>query len=164
MGNCIPEISADTVMIYERLVAAKTGEEITKAELDGVIGRRVPSSMLTTARRKALSDNQIVFGTIRGVGIRRMDDSEVVNSSAASFHSIQRATRREARRLSAIRFEGLPDNMKVKHSAAAAALAMINKIAAPQQVKVLESKAADGMRKLSMIQAIDAIRESEGAL
>lgn len=161
MANCIPEISADTVMIYEKLITADVGQEITYKELDRVIGREVPYSMLATARHKALVENRIVFATVRKIGLKRLDDQEIVRNSTACFRAIQNTAKRERSRLSSVEFESLPKEMKVKHSATAAALAMINEIASPKKLKVLEGKTSDGMRRLSMMQTLDAIRESE---
>jgi len=163
MASCIPEISVDTVIIYEHLTMMKPGEIVTYSDLAKYIGRSVPSSMLVTARKKALSDNHMVFGTIRLVGLKLLSDIEIVKNAPATFRTIQNATRREAKRLAAVVFETLGNPEKIKHSASSAALAVINRLATPKQVEVLELKAADGMRKLSMMQALDAIREAEGA-
>jgi hypothetical protein len=164
--SCIPEISVDTVMVYERLIAAKVDEVITYADLAKTIGRQVPYSMLSTARHKAMVEKRIVFATIHKVGIKRLADSDIVTLSTASFRSIQNTTRRERSRLSSVEFDTLPRELKVKHSATAAALAMIHEVASKKQLKVLEDKtdSADGLRRLSMMQALDAIRTAENPL
>lgn len=163
MANCIPEISADTILIYEKLTKTAIGETITYQDLAQVIRRTPNAGMIRTARKKAQSEDRIVFGTIRGVGIRRLAGNEVVTNSAATFSHIQRTAKREKARLSSVEFESLSKELKIKHSASAAALAVIHEIAAPKQIRALESKSSE-LQKLSMIQTIDAIRESEGGL
>jgi len=168
MTNCIQELSADTILLYNKLITIETDKEITYEELSKVIKRDIRHNgnivLLNTARKKAMKDDNIVFGTIRNRGLKRLSDTEIVDNSSASFLSIQRATKRESRKLIAVDFQTLPQDKKIKHSASAAALAVIHEMAAPKQIKVIENKIKDSNAKLSMIQTIDAIREAEGGL
>ena len=164
MGNCIQEISADTLFIYERLQKTQIGEEVTYDELSKLIGRKVAPGMLVTARKKAMNDDQIVFGTIRNKGLKRLADSEVVSTAKATFLGIQRTTKRERRRLSSVKYEMLSKGEQGRHNGYAAALAMINEAAAPKQLAALEDTAVKNAQKLSMIQTIDAFREAEGGI
>lgn len=159
MNQCIPEISVDTRMIIAKLQECKIGEIITYEDLDKTIGRKTPPGILNTARKRVLSDNQIVFGTIRKVGFKRLSDSEIVDNSASTFNSIQRATKRERKKLISVDFENLSSSSKIKHSATAATLAVINEIAKPKEQLKLESKiSTNANQKLSMIQALEAFK------
>jgi len=155
MNSCIQEISVDTQFIIKKLSTCKIGDVITYEELAKEIKRKVPNGILVTARKRLLTDERMVFGTIRKVGLKRLSDSEIVNTSTAALGSIQRATKREKKRLVSVDFENLPSNMKIKHSAIAATLAVVNEITKEKKQNRLESSISNENQKLSMVQTIE---------
>ena len=77
----INEVSADTLALYEALKDITIDGMITYANLSDLIGRDVQSEAigsLTTARRMCQREDQIVFSPVRGVGLKRLDDSGIV--------------------------------------------------------------------------------------
>ena len=164
MATCIADISVDTLLVYDRLKKVLIGETITYSEIDQAIGRIHSYGMLYTAKKKLQKEDSIVFSTIRGVGIKRLADADIVNSSSMSFDKIKRATTRERGRLQAVDYNILSQDLKIKHSASAAILAVINNIAKGKQIKAVENKMAESNNRLSMMQTIDVIKASNGAL
>ena len=97
MNKPIPLISLESDLLYRRLTTAEVGEEITYSELSALIGRDVQDAgagNLATARNKALNQNQIVFGTIRNVGIVRLDDAGRLGATKAHINRSRRIVRK----------------------------------------------------------------------
>lgn len=155
------ESSANTQMVYERLKKAEIAEVITYVDFEKCIGQPLKRGMLTWARKTALRENQMVFGTVWKVGLQRLDDLQIIMNAGASFKHIQKASIREKDKISSVAFEKLDIPMKIKHSATAAALAMIHAAASQRTILELEDRAKEREQKLSMMQAIDAFREAE---
>ena len=73
-------MSADSRLIYQRLVECTAGEVVTHEELSKIVGRKVDGSFgpLHTARRACRREKQIVFDAVMGVGLKCLTDVEKV--------------------------------------------------------------------------------------
>lgn len=113
------EINVDARVILARLKAAKVGDIITYAELSELVGRDVQKAnryILEAARRWAKKE-RIVFGTVTGEGIQRLDDAGKVRVGSGMIDKIRRTSRRAAQTLAAVEsFNDLPNDMKIQHN------------------------------------------------
>lgn len=90
-------VSYDTIISYSS-ISAELGRPLDK--LRGAI----------SSARRILENEKIVFAVERGIGLRRLSDSEVVKSSEQMKASIRRAAHRGSRRLDAVAAPELLDN------------------------------------------------------
>ena len=97
MDRTIPELSIDSKMLYDRLIKAEVGAVIPYRELTEVISRDVQGPArgnMNTARHRALRHNGMVFEAVWKVGLKRLNDTEVVAVGEASLGRIRRVARR----------------------------------------------------------------------
>ena len=120
--------SADTKILESVLGEANVGDLITYETMSKSIGRDVrlfalPS--LRSARQGLLKTKQIVFGVENGVGYRRLDDSQIVDSTEADRRRMKRAANRSIRKLSVVDFDNLTPEKKKQHVVASAQIGAI---------------------------------------
>lgn len=122
------EKSADTKILESALAEAKVGDLITYEALSRAIGRDVrqfalPS--LRSARHGLLKSKNMVFGVETGVGYRRLDDSQIVDSTESDRQKMKRAANRSIKKLGVVNFDKLPPEKKKQHTVAAAQMGAI---------------------------------------
>lgn len=158
-SKVFPKISLDSQMLYDRLAEAKPGETISYAELTDLIGRDVQTEAygcLATARRKARNHNRKVFGTLAKVGLKCLEDAEIVDSGYRSLTTVKRRARDGLKKLICLQdYNGLADHMKVKHNAVAAILMVANRMTTPKKVAALETVVSEKMQKLTFTQTLE---------
>ena len=135
------EKSADTKVIESRLKEAKVGDLITYDELSRILGRDVREfayGALTSAR-KAMLASGVVFGTESKVGIKRLDDLQIINSTESDRKRLQRIGKHSLRKLSAVKFENLTEESKRKHTTMAAQMGAIAMFASKSTTARIET-------------------------
>lgn len=138
----IHEKSADTKVLENVLSEAKVGDLVTYEQLSAAIGRDVRAFALPSlgsARRCLLNTKSMVFGTERGVGVRRLNDSEIVSTTEDDRRRIHRATTRSLRKLSVVKYSGLTNEDKRRHTVAAAQIGAIAMFASKNSEKKIAS-------------------------
>jgi len=159
MTTAIHKISIDSQMLYERLQQAQPGDIITYDELNILIGRDVQReayNCLFTARTKARSLNRLAFGVIPNLGLKCLEDVEVVATGYDYLQSIRRKARSGFKTLICLNdYQSLPENIKHKHNAVATLLAFAMKVTAPKKITALEGIIAEKMQKLTFKQTLE---------
>lgn len=144
MTKAIPELSIEARLLTERLKKAEVGEVIPYSELSEVAGRTIQGaarSSLYTAMKRCLNSEGYVFGTVRGVGVKRLSDKEIIGIGDKALPHIRRTAKRAARKMSMVEnYEGLEHEDKVRHNAMISALGMMAHVANEKQIKKLEDK------------------------
>lgn len=139
----IGEASLEAQLLHERLSKADFGEEITYAELSEVAGRNVQTTAfaaLQTARRRCENQNQIVFGVIRGIGLRRLLNEEIPQSAQNNIDHIRRTAKRTARRLACVDYNALPRQLQNEHNTKLSILGALTELSKPSGGKLLEQR------------------------
>ena len=134
--------SNDTKILESVLEQAKVGDLITYAELSKAIGRDVrkfAQPSLCSARRGLQRDKQMVFGVETNVGLKRLNDEEIVVSSEADRRRMKRAATRSLKKLSVVNFSGLSDEAKKQHIVASAQLGAIEMFSGKNAMKKIEA-------------------------
>lgn len=150
-----PQITAsiDARMIYERLEKAAVGEVVTYAELTALIGSDVQTSArgyMDTARRIAHRDKNMVFASVHGVGLKRLDDMEKVKTGEGYLNKIRRTARRAARVVVSVdNYDALPNDLKVKHNAYASMFGAVAQFSGRGTQKRLEGAVQAAGQKIS---------------
>jgi hypothetical protein len=72
-------VSAEVRRLADRFAEVSPGETITHKQMSSVVGRDVLSArnLITQARKLAMAESNIVFDSVRTVGIRRLRADEI---------------------------------------------------------------------------------------
>lgn len=143
--------SIDSRQIADRLGQLRPGEHVTYEELSRLIGRdvrRFAISCLATAIRQHLREG-VVFAALRGQGIKRLDDAELVGVGDRSLNHIRRHARKSAHKLASFRdFDALPKDDKARVLAMQSALGAVLMFSKPEAIRRLQSGVQKSMKEL----------------
>jgi len=160
MAKGIEELSIDSRTLYEKLIEVPEGETITYPDLSQTINRDVQSvayGNLHTARRMAQKDNQITFGTVRGVGLKRLSQEETVSTSEHFIKRIRRTARNGIRQVSSISdFDAMPNEARVKHNTAMSVLGAMYAFTKPGSIKRIENRVQQVQKELPIGKTLEA--------
>lgn len=161
----IHALSIDSKLLYERLRAVAVGDVILYAELTGILSLDVQGKArgaLHTARRMARDKDCCVFSVIRGVGLKRLSDSETVQSGDRFVRTIGRTASRGMKQIQAMKeggYEALPNQDKIKFNLYASALGAIGAAVRPQRMRRLETRVAESNAQLAMAKTLEAFKD-----
>ena len=138
------EMSIDTRLLHDRLKAANVGDVVGYEEMDRILGRDVRGDAygsLHSARRRLQKNDQIVFGTVHKVGLKRLNDVEIVASAEAEIDGLRRRARRAGERVTCVQnFAGMPAESQIKHNASLSLFGAVSAITNSKRVKRLEER------------------------
>lgn len=140
----VGQVSVDSLMLARRLRAADVGETISYDEMNALIRRDVRGAAeyaLKTARKIALRDNQIVFGTVTGVGIKRLSDDEITSEPKRMFQRIRRAANRTVQVVACADPSKVSPDKQREISAALSIAGTIALFASPKSITAAEAMA-----------------------
>jgi hypothetical protein len=133
--------SIDTTLLAERLSKLGENEVVEYQELSSLIKRDVTGparASLMSAIHVVLAEHKIVIGTIRKVGVKRLNAADSVDAASASVGKIHREAKRGAKRIEAVKYEELNQGGKLKHNATAAVLAALHEGTTTRRIKSVE--------------------------
>lgn len=154
------EMSIDTRMLYDLLKKAAVGEVVSFTRMSEVLGRQVEGATgnVQSALHR-LEGEGIAFANVRGTGYQRMNDVEVVNTAEEAREAIKRKAKRAAKRLTCVQnFDGLANELKIKHNAALSGFGAIASIMSPGRMKVLEDQVARAGAQLPLAKTLEAFK------
>jgi hypothetical protein len=144
MTKTIPEMAMETRMLRDRLAKSNIGDVITYSELSDLIGQQVQDRSrghLNSAVKSLLTERQMVFGTIRTVGLKRLSDGEIVAVGDEILPRIRRMAKRATQKLLAVAdFNSLTNDQKVRHNAVVSSLATVSFFSKEARVKEIEKQ------------------------
>ena len=153
------ELSVDTRLLYQRLKETHIGDQVSYDELSELIGRDVRNgahSNLQSARNRCMKHDGIVFGTIRTVGLKRLNDTEIVETAEEQINRIRRASRRAAKTLAQVRdFAAMPEEAQTKHNASLSLFGAVAKITQTSQVQKLEKHVGEAQKQLPLAKTLE---------
>lgn len=144
------EKSKDTQLLESALKEVKVGETITYDQLSKAIGRNVREHAYPALRtaRQGLVKSGIVFGVEENVGLTRLNDKGIVESTEQDRKAISRRTRKTLEKLSVAKFENLDEETKRKHIAVSAQMGALQMFATKTATKKIESKVGNDSKVL----------------
>jgi hypothetical protein len=159
--------SIDTNALADRLLAVPVGEVIPYAELSAEVGLDVRSgggkSRLRSARHRLQREKSAVFGTVAGVGLRRLNDEQIVEAGSGYVDRVRRTARRGAKLVTAVAdFGALPQHAKARHNAQLSVFAAIEAVSASRTVNRLAAGETSA-RPLPIAATLEAFRGLVGA-
>ena len=155
------ELSADTALLYARLKRLAPSETASYEDLSEVIGRDVRNgarSNLGSAMRRALTNDGIVLASVRKVGVKRLDDPEIVSTGDAAISRIRRSTRRAARKLAATDFDRLGDADKISHNTFISILGALHDSTKPSSVERVRIEVKTAGQRLPLAKTLAAFQ------
>lgn len=161
MKKTIPEISIDSKLLYDRLKTLEPETFVSYEELSAVIGRDVQQSAygnLTTAVKKALTEDHIVLAPVRGKGIKRLTDCEIVSTSDRHFEHVRRTSRKQVRKLGAVDYEQLSKEDKIKHNTNIAIIGLFNHVTSSPAIRKLEESVEKAQAPLAIGKTLEVFR------
>ena len=133
----------DRLVIEEALRAASVGVTVTYHSLGVLLGRDVREhcrGALTGARNSLLKDDKYVFSPIPNVGLKRMNDSEIVQDSESDFAKTRRTVSRSMRKLASVEYDKLSQEDQLRHCAYATQAAVIREMSSKKATKRIAGK------------------------
>jgi len=153
------QISAQTTALIERLRECSIGETITYASLSDSIGEDVQRKRhYLTSALKSLLDDGVIFGTVTGKGIKRLEAAELPAIGDKSILHIRRTARRTRKRLAiASRMNDVPNDVRIAINAKSAVLGVIEHVSTRKAVEVAIEKVKEGDVTVPPMKVIEAL-------
>lgn len=136
------EKSSDTKIIESVLRGSSVGDTISYEDLSKAIGRDVREfayCAMRTARRTLLKEG-MVFGVESGVGLVRLNDSQIIKTTDSDRARLRRIGRHSLRKLEVVKYDSLTPEEKRKHTVASAQMGVIEMFASKSTASRIESK------------------------
>lgn len=149
MKNPIFVMSADTRILRDELARVPIGNTIEHAALSKLIGKPIDggTACLRSAVNSLLRHEGMVFAAIRSVGLKRLNDSEIIQHADQDADKIRRGARRSVMRLTSIKdYDGLTAKEKLAHTSRLSIFTAVASFTTDKSLKKLEA-AADGTRR-----------------
>lgn len=153
------EMSADARLLRQRLAAVKIGESVTYADLSREISKPVDGAFpaLQTARRSLLNNDGYVFAVIRGEGLKRLSDEEIVAASDQDVNRIRRTAKKGARKLASVQDYGAMSNAsQLRHTTRLSVMTAVAHMASSKGIEKLEEPAKGRAKELPISETLAA--------
>lgn len=137
------QMSADAHSISKHLQSTQIGQTVTYEELSKIIGRDIKKeakSALYTALKHLQKESRFVFGTIKGEGIKRLDNAEIVSLSDKARNAIRRTARRTVKKIVCADYDKLTNEFKIKHNAAISVFGVMTELTFDKSMRKIEQK------------------------
>lgn len=150
--------SSDTQALVRLLSSATVGQLITWKALSEMLGHRAdpggPGYPSTLSARKVLErDYQIAFEAEPTLGLRRLENVEIVQSGDRFISRARRAVKRGILRLTCVDFAKLPRARQVEHNAKVSAMSAIAELGSQKAISRIERSIADSNAALPAAKA-----------
>jgi hypothetical protein len=132
MENPSFQASTDSKILASVLQESKPGDVVSYKALSAAIGRDVQSTAkpaLDTARRIVQREKRMVFDAVRGEGLKRLTDSEIVDLADKTRDGVRRATRRTVKKMVCVDYEAMPKEKQTKHNTAISLFGVLSELA-----------------------------------
>lgn len=152
------KITHETALLAKHLEQLQVGDVATYEELNAVVFGNVRGGNkgnLAAARKILQREKNILFGTIRNTGIKRLSDAEVVSEGSRGMSVIRNAARRFSSRITCLQdFDALTVEAKAKHNASLSVFGAIAHFTKPSNVRQVEASAQAANDRLAIGQTL----------
>lgn len=155
------ELSIDTRIVYDLLMKAAVGDTVTFTAIGKELGREVHGAEphLQSALHRCQSNDNRVFANIRKVGYKRLSDAEIVTTGERETEMLRRRAKRAGNRLTCVEnFDGLPNDLKVKHNTYLSLFGAITAMSKTGSVKKLEGEVFRAQAALPLAKTLEAFK------
>lgn len=157
--------SAETRLIIAAMSAMAVGETITYRRLSEVTSRnrRDLRGPIRTAMKRLLRDHDMVFGCVRDVGLKRLDDLEIVRQGAAEIATLRRRALRSVERQLKADFSALPQAEQMRASAHVSIMGAIGQMTREKSVETIAGRIDRGTKEMPVAQTLQMFIGKGGA-
>jgi hypothetical protein len=146
--------SIETQLLEERLRKSAVGDTIPYDELTEIASTDVRSgrghSALNAARKNLSKHERIEFGTVRTVGIKRLNDSEQVAARNSGVAGIRRKAGRELQRLANVDVAKLTPDELVTYHTTGTVYGLLKHASSAPSVKKIRGSVAQSQQQLPL--------------
>lgn len=120
--------SDETKKVQARLESVDIDDIVTWEELSNIVGGNIQKTRgcLFTARKNLLNEKQMVFASIRGVGLKRIANADIVKNETMTARKIRKQARNSLKRLSIVDPNNLKGTEKTDYLVASATIGAIS--------------------------------------
>ena len=141
--TAIFQLGADAKTIAHVLRGVKVGETVTYSELSKAIARDVRTDArgcLDSARRIVQREDRMIFDAVRGEGVQRLDDVQIVGLGDRARDHIRRTSRRAAKALTCVDYDGMKREHQIRHNTALSMLGVLGELASDKSTRRLSAQ------------------------
>lgn len=158
----IEVILTNVKKIYSLLELSKVGdiieyEKITVLFKETKMNGKI-RTYLTKARDRLVNEKGILFATINSVGLKRMDDSEIVNSSGKYIKRISRMAKKSVKKLSCSDYNILNNEDRIKHNTIMSLYGGITAATSIKSFKKVEAIVKDNNKSLPLGETLELFK------
>lgn len=136
------KLSIDTQTIMSILREAQIGDVVPYHTLTEAIRKDVTKegrSPMDSARRVLMRDKNIVFDCIRGVGLKRLSDCEITETSATFIRQARRKADKGLKTIACADYQKLNQEQRNQHNVGAAILGVMKLAGASNSINKIKS-------------------------
>jgi hypothetical protein len=153
------QVSKETADLIKHLRTVEIGNTATYADLStiayGDVQKRCRAN-LDSARRILQHEEQMLFGTITGVGLKRLSDLEVSQEGKAGIKKVRRVIKRTVKRLACVSdFDNLPNEAKVDHNSSLSILGAIDLFSKKDSINKISNQVKTANDRLAIGQTLE---------
>ncbi len=144
MSNPIFVASADAKKLAGLMVKVSVGATLTYEDMSEALGRDVlqDRSIIATARAIVQRENQFVFDTVYKVGIKRLNDVEIVSLGDQALSKVRRISRKTSQKITCVAYDAMPREAQVRHNTALSMFGVLVELASSKSFTKLEKHVA----------------------
>ena len=149
----IAELSVDTIAITHTLEKVGVGDSIKYSDLNKAIGRDVQKdarSNMDSARRILQRDHKMIFSPIRGVGLLRLNDGDIVSVAASGVERQRRASRRTLKVLDCAKYDVLDRKAQTEYNTTLSVRGVLSHVTSNKSV----AKVRDRLSNNSLVEPV----------
>lgn len=160
----INEISIYSQQLIDLLGQKEINEVVSYEEMSNLIGVDIQSAKgrgyLSTARKRLLKDEKMVFGTIRKEGVKRLDDETVVKTAGRNYLTSMRKRGRVAyQKNTSVDYHALSDTGKIDHQCTMTILGLMNHITSRSSVHKIHQTVHEKQEEISQKETLRLLRQ-----
>lgn len=141
----IATISLEAQLIRKRLESCEIGDVVTHAEIKEITKREIIDcrGAFYTASRQLFNERGWLFESVRGVGYKRLNGAEKLDSAEAKRKHISRTAKKGMKIMASVDSSQLDPQERTRHYALSSGLGAIALATSKKSLRLLEERALE---------------------
>lgn len=131
---------ADDVILFSEILKLLDYHELTDQA----------RSLIQKARNRLLRDHNYVFDSVRGTGIKRLSDAEIVRLGESGIRRLRRSSLKTTRKLAAVEYEKLSNDDKVTHNTYLSVIGAMTVLTQTNKIKAVQGAVREAQQQISI--------------
>ena len=139
-ARTIGRASVESQELFKFLETTAPSQVITYVELSNAakINVQTTPNVLATARRMMQREHKTAFGTVRGVGIKRLTDEEIPDEASDTVKRAQNVAKKGKKLLGCANYESLSPEAKIRHTPTSTVLSFMEQAGRRKTINLAE--------------------------